>query len=98
MVRRIDGFKPGRGREYNYAKPTGDDARLSLWLADFHCASLYGAFQRLVKRGFGFLVFLLGDSALFVFDFELEDLFFQGFQKQGGAICGLGSASGWNIG
>jgi hypothetical protein len=40
-------------------------------------SALHRALQRLVQRGLGFLVFLLRDSALLVFDFELEDLFFQ---------------------
>ena len=44
------------------------------------CASFHRALQRLVQRGFGLFIFLLRDSALLVFDFELEDLFFQGLE------------------
>jgi len=60
---------------------TGETPVLHIPLADFDCASLHGSLQRLVQRGLGFLVFLLRDSALFVFDFELEDFFFQGFEQ-----------------
>jgi hypothetical protein len=38
-----------------------------------------GALQCLVQCGFGFLVFLLTDAALFVFDFEVEEFVFQAF-------------------
>lgn len=40
-----------------------------------------GALQRLIQRGFCAFVFLLADDALFVFDFELEDFFFQGLEQ-----------------
>ena len=56
--------------------PDGRDAR-PLSACDFGYSALHCALQGLVQRGFGFLVFLLRDSALLVFDFELEDLFFQ---------------------
>ena len=39
-----------------------------------------GALQGLVEGGLGFFVFLARDAALFVFDFEFEDLFFQGLE------------------
>ena len=51
-------------------------------LADFDCASLHRTLKRLVQRGFGFLILLLRDSTLFVFDLELEDLFFQSFEQE----------------
>ena len=54
----------------------------SAYLASgFDSASLEGALQGLVQGGFSLFVFLLRDSALFVFDFELKDLFFQGFEQ-----------------
>ena len=48
-------------------------------------AALDGALQRAVQRGFGFFVFLLGDLALLVFDFELEEFFFQCFEQHRGS-------------
>ena len=42
-----------------------------------------GALQGLIEGGFGFFVFVVRDAALFVFDFELEELFFQGFEQHG---------------
>ena len=56
---------------------------LHSWLADFDCAALHGTLQGLVQRGFSFLILLLRDSALLVFDLELEDLFFQAFEEHG---------------
>jgi|ERR1700733_3946556 len=44
-----------------------------------------GALQGLVKSGLGTFVFLLRDEALFVFHFELEDFFLQGFEQLGRA-------------
>ena len=61
------------------ARPTAGGT-LSL----LHGGALEGAFQRLVQRGFGFLVFLLRDASLLVLHFELEQLFLQGFEEQGG--------------
>ena len=46
--------------------------------------ALQGALQGLIEGGFGAVVFLLGDAALFVFHFELEEFFFQGFEQHGG--------------
>jgi len=40
-----------------------------------------GALEGLVQGGFGFFVLLLTDAALFVFDFEFEEFFFQAFQQ-----------------
>src|SRR5450755_4517538 len=37
----------------------------------------------MVQSGFCAFVFLLADAALFVFDFELEEFFFQAFQQHG---------------
>jgi hypothetical protein len=39
------------------------------------------ALEGLVQGGFGFFVLLLTDAALFVFDFELEEFFFQAFEQ-----------------
>jgi hypothetical protein len=60
--------------------PDGRDARPPS-ACDFGYYALHCALQGLVQRGFGFLVFLLRDSALLVFDLELEDLFFQGSKQ-----------------
>jgi hypothetical protein len=42
----------------------------------FLALAFQGALQGLVQSGFGFFVFLLADSPLFVFDFQLEEFFF----------------------
>jgi hypothetical protein len=39
------------------------------------------ALEGLVQGGFVFFVLLLTDAALFVFDFELEEFFFQAFEQ-----------------
>src|SRR5580698_474687 len=97
MVRAPGGFRLGTVREYKLCKADGRRTPVSpSVLADFDCASLYGAFQRLVQRGLCLLVFLLRDSALLVLDFELEDFFFQSFEQQRGAISGLGFRGGGN--
>jgi hypothetical protein len=66
-------------RENDVSRALGPDGRDAhpLSACDFGYSALRCALQGLVQGGFGFLVFLLRDSALLVFDFELEDLFFQ---------------------
>jgi hypothetical protein len=43
-----------------------------------------GALEGLVQGGLRAFVFLLADAALFVFDLELEEFFFQAFEQHGG--------------
>ncbi|SRR6266852_3964157 len=43
--------------------------------------ALQRALQRLIQGSFRLLVFLLRDVSLLVFDFELEEFFFQAFQQ-----------------
>jgi len=42
----------------------------------FLVLSFQGSLQGVVQGGFCFLVFLLGDAALFVLDFQFEEFFF----------------------
>ena len=60
---------------------TGETPVLYRLSDDLDRASPHRALQRLVESGFGLLVFLLRDSALLMFDFELEDLFLQGVEQ-----------------
>ena len=50
--------------------------------------ALQGALQRLVKRCFGFLVLLLADLSLLVFDFQFEEFVFQAFEQHGTSSYG----------
>ena len=46
--------------------------------------ALESSLQGVVQGGFCFFILLLRDAALFVFDFELEEFFFQPFEEHGG--------------
>jgi hypothetical protein len=67
-------------RETLSGQPGGTPA-LRLCLLRF---AFQGALEGLVQGGLGAFVFLLADAALFVFHFELEELFFQAFEQHGG--------------
>ena len=47
-----------------------------------------GALQGLVEGGLGFVVFLLGDEALFVLDFEVEEFVLEGLEEHRRAASG----------
>src|ERR1700733_13569793 len=50
------------------------------------------ALQGLVLRGLGFVVLLLRNAALFMIEFQLEELFFQGLKQHVGSRSGRGCA------
>ena len=51
------------------------NSRDTLGYLRFLIFAFQGALEGLVQGGLGLFVFLLGDAALFVFDFEFEQLF-----------------------
>ena len=76
--------EPEQGRKPSSFARRDSRVRLSLhglWRRlRFLAFTFQSALQRLVKRGFGFVILLLADPALFVFDFQFEEFVFQALQ------------------